>query len=314
MTKLKWHPSLEKTFKGCEIWWQSGMIKENRREAMSALLSKSLSEEGRFKLHPSALMVLAQTYSTEACLLGAKNEADALARPLRNGVQFRALDFMKVATRSLPGDDSQPLLPFKSSLMAVGPTMLSDWTLGRLCAYYLIQVAHKDMRMNVPEIRKEGWGKGTNDAFLIALLSQAYGIETHYASAKPMIEVYRRLLEVWRGTDQDVFRAAMAEAAEFHISRSKGSTDRIWYEFDSYYDSVYPSELLAVQALRQRDGLPEFEVGHLLIDTPWSIIRDLAEGESHSLSPLKSVCGAMITTSGAFWSPHRWRVKTLADH
>lgn len=284
MTKLKWHPSLKKTFKGCDVWWQSSMIKRNKRDTELALLEQSLSQEGRFRIAPSSLMILAQTYCTEACLLGARNEADALARPLRNGVQFRALDFMKVATRSLPGDDSQPLLPFKSSLMAVGPTMLSDWTFGRLCAYYLIQVAHKDMRMNVPVIRKEGWGKGTNDAFLIALLSQAYGIETHYASAKPMIEVYRRLLEVWRSTDQEVFRAAMAEAAEFHISRSKGSTDRIWYEFESYYDSVYPSELLAVQSLRQRDGLPEFETGHLLVDTPWSILRDLPECEPHPLA------------------------------
>ncbi len=284
MTKLKWHPSLKKTFKGCEIWWQSGMVKENRREAMSALLSKSLAEEGKFKLHPSALMVLAQTYCTEACLLGASNEANALARPLRNGVQFRALDFMKVATRSLPGDDSQPLLPFKSSLMAIGPTMLSDWALGRQCAYYLIQVAHKDMRMNVPVIRKEGWGKGTNDAFLISLLSQAYVIPTHYEPARPMIDVYRRLLDIWQSIDQEAFRTAMAEAADFHISRSKGSTDRIWYEFDSYYDSVYPSELLAVQALRRRDGLPEFETGHLLIDTPWSILRDLPECEPHPLA------------------------------
>ncbi|MBL8264209.1 MAG: hypothetical protein JNM58_17495 [Xanthomonadaceae bacterium] len=284
MTKLKWHPSLKKTFKGCDVWWQSSMIKRNKRDTELALLEQSLLQEGRFRIDPSSLMILAQTYCTEACLLGARNEADALARPLRNGVQFRALNFMKVATRSLPGDDSQPLLPFKSSLMAVGPTMLSDWTFGRLCAYYLIQVAHKDMRMNVPVIRKEGWGKGTNDAFLIALLSQVYGIETHYASAKPMIEVYRRLLEVWRSTDQEVFRAAMAEAAEFHISRSKGSTDRIWYEFESYYDSVYPSELLAVQSLRQRDGLPEFETGHLLVDTPWSILRDLPECEPHPLA------------------------------
>ncbi len=284
MTKLKWHPSVKKTFERCDVWWQSSMVERNKRDAELARLEQSLSQEGRFRIEPSSLMVLAQTYCTEACLLGARNEADALARPLRNGVQFRALDFMKVATRSLPGDDSQPLLPFKSSLIAVGPTMLSDWTFGRLCAYYLIQVAHKDMRINVPVIRKEGWGKGTNDAFLIALLSQAYGIETHYASAKPMIEVYRRLLEVWRGTDQEVFRAAMAEAAEFHVSRSKGSTDRIWYEFDSYYDSVYPSELLAVQALRRRDGLPEFETGHLLVDTPWSILRDLPECEPHPLA------------------------------
>lgn len=284
MTKLKWHPSLKKIFKGCEAWWQSGMVKENRREAMSALLTKSLEEEGRFKLHPSALMVLAQTYCTEACLLGAKDEADALVRPLRHGVQFRALDFVIPGTRALPSAHSQPLHPFKSSLMAVGPTMVSDWSLGRLCAYYLIQVAHKDMRINVPVIRKESWGKGTNDAFLIGLLSQAYDIPTHYEPAKPMIEPYRRLLEVWRGTDQEAFRVAMAEAADFHISRSKGSTDRIWYEFESYYDSVYPSELLAVQALRRRDGLPEFDTGHVLVDTPWSIIRDLPACEPHPLA------------------------------
>ena len=140
------------------------------------------------------------------------------------------------------------------------------------------------MRINVPVTRKEGWGKGTNDAFLIGLLSQAYGISTHYEPAKPIIEPYRRLLEVWRTTDSIVFGVAMAEAADFHISRSKGSTDRIWYEFESYYDSVYPSELLAVQALRRRDGLPAFDTGHVLVDTPWSIIRDLPACEPHPLA------------------------------
>lgn len=284
MMKLQWHPSLKKTFKGCEVWWQSGMVKENRREAMSVLLAKSLADNGMFKLHPSALMILAQTYCTEACLLGSKSKADTLVHPLRYGVAFRALDFMKIATRSLSSDTSQPLHPFKSSLMAVGPTMLSDWDHGSLCAYYLIQIAHKDMRINVPEIREKSWGKGTSDAFLISLLSQAYNIPTHYEPMKPIIEPYRRLLEVWRSNDQEVFRAAMAEAAEFHISRSKGSTDRIWYEFDGYYDSIFPSELLAVQALRRRDGLPEFTTGHLLIDTPWSIIRDLPECEPHPLA------------------------------
>lgn len=284
MTKLKWHLSLKKTFKGCEIWWQSGMVKENRREAMSALLAKSLAEDGRFKLHPSALMVLAQTYCIEACLRGAKSESGDMVNPLRYGVQFRALDFMKAATRSLPGDDSQPLTSLWSSMMAVGPTMLSDWALGRQCAYYLIQIAHKDMRINVPVIRKEGWGKGTNDAFLIDLLSQAYGIPTHYEPAKAMIEPYRHLLEVWRSSDRDVFRHAMVEAAEFHISRSKDGTDRNKYEFEKDIDRVFPGELLAVQALRRRDGLPEFETGHLLIDTPWSVIRDLPECEPHPLA------------------------------
>ena len=284
MTKLKWHPSLKKTFKGCGIWWQSGMVKEDRREAMSALLAKSLAEDGKFRLHPYALMGLTQTYFIEVCLLGGKNEVDALVNPLRYGVQFRALDFLKVAIRSLPGDDSQPLTSLWSSMMAVGPTMLSDWALGRQCAYYLIQIAHKDMRINVPVIRKEGWGKGTNDAFLIDLLSQAYGIPTHYEPAKAMIEPYRHLLEVWRSSDRDVFRQAMVEAADFHISRSKVGTDRNKYEFEKDIDRVFPGELLAVQALRRRDGLPEFETGHLLIDTPWSVIRDLPECEPHPLA------------------------------
>ncbi|MBL8264210.1 MAG: hypothetical protein JNM58_17500 [Xanthomonadaceae bacterium] len=285
MTKLKWHPSLKKTFKGCEVWWQSNMVKRDERNTRLAELTDTLSQEGRFRgANLSTLMTLAQNYCIEACLLGQKNEVAAVAQPLWFGVRFRALDFIIPATRALPSMHSQPLLPFKSSLMAVGPTMLSDWALGRQCAYYLIQVAHKDMRMNVPAIRKEGWGKGTNDAFLIGLLSRAYGIPTHYEPAKPMIDVYRRLLDVWQSIDQEAFRVAMAEAADFHISRSKGSTDRIWYEFESYYDSVYPSELLAVQALRRRVGLPEFETGHLLIDTPWSIIRDMPACEPHPLA------------------------------
>ena len=285
MTNLQWHPSLKKTFKGCEVWWQSNMVKRDDLGVRLTRLQIDLDRDGRFFTdYPSTLMALAQNFCIEACMLGAKSEVDAVARPLYFGVRFRALDFMKVATRSLPGDDSQPLLPFKSSLMAVGPTVLSDWALGRQCAFYLVQVAHKDMRINVPVIRKEGWGKGTNDAFLIGLLSQAYGISTHYEPAKPIIEPYRRLLEVWRTTDSIVFGAAMAEAADFHISRSKGSTDRIWYEFESYYDSVYPSELLAVQALRRRDGLPAFDTGHVLVDTPWSIIRDLPACEPHPLA------------------------------
>ena len=284
MTKLKWHPSLKKTFKGCEVWWQSGMVKENRREAMSALLAKSLAEEGRLKLHPYALRGVAQTYTIETCLLGARNEVEALVRPLRYGVQFRAVDFIFPATRALPSAHSQPVRAFESSLMAVGPTMLSDWVLGRMCAYYLIQVAHKDMLINVPAIRREGWGKGTSDAFLIFLLSQAYDIPTHYESAKPLIQPYQHLLKVWRTADQGIFRHAMTEAAEFHISRSKDSTDRVQYEFEHDIDRVYPGELLAVQSLRRRDGLPEFETGHLLVDTPWSILRDLPECEPHPLA------------------------------
>jgi hypothetical protein len=260
------------------------MVKRNKRDAEITRLAEDLAREGRLRTDPSTLMILAQTYCIEACIAGGKNASDDLAPALHSGVRFRALDFLKTATRSLPGDDSQPLLPFWSSMKAVGPTMLSGWALGRQCAFYLIQVAHKDMRINVPEIRKDGWGKGTNDAFLIYLFSQAYGIPTHYEPAKPIVEPYRRLLELWRSTNEEAFRSAMMEAAEFHISRSKDGTDRNMYEFEKDIDRVYPGELLAVQSLRRRDGLPEFETGHLLIDTPWSIIRDLPDCETHPLA------------------------------
>jgi hypothetical protein len=284
MMKLQWHPSLKKTFKGCEVWWQSSMVARNKREAETALLTQSLSQEGRFRIDPSSLMILAQTYCIEACLAGQKGEANAVATALNHGVAFRSLDFLKIATRTYTSDKGTLLNSLWTSMMAVGPTMLSDWEHGALSAYYLIQLAHKDMRINHPLIRKEGWGKGTNDAFLVSLLSQAYGIPTHYESVNPMVKPYRQLLDVWQTTDEGIFQTAMNDAAEYHITRSKDGTDRNKYEFEEDIDRVYPGELLAVQALRRRDGLPEFTTGHLLIDTPWSIIRDLPECEPHPLA------------------------------
>ncbi len=283
-TKLQWHPSLKKTFKGCEVWWQSNMVARHKLETELASLTQALEKEGRFGLDPSTIYLIAHTLNTQSCILSGKYEFDELTRSLRRGVMFRALDFLMTATRTYTSNRSTALLPFWTSMMAVGPTMLSDWEHGRRCAFYLIQIAHKDMRINMPVMRKEGWGKGTNDAFLIALFSQAYAIPTHYESVNPMVEPYRQLLEVWRTTDQDRFQQAMAAAAEYHISRSKAGTDRNTYEFEKSFDGVYPGELLAVQALRRRDGLPEFDTGHLLVDTPWSIIRDLPECEPHPLA------------------------------
>ncbi len=285
MTTLKWHPSLKKTFKGCEVWWQSNMVNRNELEIRLTRLQSDLDREGRFFTQSSStLMVLAQNFTTRACIASGKGELGSVPTPLCWGVTFRALDFLITATRTYQSDASTLLTPLWTSMMAVGPTMLSDWERARLCAYYLIQLAHKDMRLNVPVIRKEGWGKGTNDAFLIHLCSQAYDIPTYYESVNPMVEPYRQLLAVWRTTDQEAFQHAMDAAADYHISRSKHGTDRNKYEFEKSFDRVYPGELLAVQALRRRDGLPAFETGHVLVDTPWSIIRDMPECEPHLLA------------------------------
>ena len=170
-------------------------------------------------------------------------------------------------------------------MKAVGPTLLSQWELGKICAEQLIAVAEKDMRVKHKGIRKDSWGKGTNDAFVIWLLSQAYEIPTHYQPVRPFVEPYRQLLDVWRTTDIAVFQAAMQAAAEFHIQRSKaGGAGKSRYEFEDVFDVVYPGELLAVQTLRRREGLPEFAANHVLVDTPWSLLRDLPDCEPHPLA------------------------------
>jgi hypothetical protein len=284
MTKLQWHPSLKKTFKGCESWWQSNMVKRDELGTELAQLQQDLDKDGRFGTRPSTIMLVAHTLTIQSCILSNAGEVGDLVSPLRHGVHFRALDFLRTATRTYTSDKATTLTSLWTSMMAVGPTMLSDWEHGHLCAYYLIQLAHKDMRINHPSIRKDGWGKGTNDAFLIALLSQAYNIEAHYESVNPMIEPYRQLLDVWQTRDEVIFQRAMSDAAEFHITRSKDGTDKNDYEFEKDIDRVYPGELLAVQALRRRDGLLEFTSGHLLVDTPWSIIRDLPACEPHPLA------------------------------
>lgn len=279
-----WHPSLKKTFKGCEQWWKSSMVQRDKLGTELARLEKDLQQEGRFRTDASTIQLIAQAYAIQACLVSAAGEIERLAQPLRWSVAFRTLDFLKTASRSLPIADAQPLTSLWSSMAAVGPTVLSDWGRGRACASYLIEVAHKDMRLHVPETRRTGWGKGTNDAFLIGLLSDAYSLPTHYQSVEPMVEPLAKLLAVWRTSDRDEFQLAMSEAAEYHISRSKDGTDRNKYEFEKDIDRVYPGELLAMQALRRREGLPEFDTGHLLVDTPWSIVRHLPECEPHPLA------------------------------
>ncbi|WP_235801472.1 hypothetical protein [Xanthomonas citri] len=90
-------------------------------------------------------------------------------------------------------------------------------------------------------------GKGTNDAFLIFLFAQAFGISTHYQPVHPLIPEYQAVLEHWRSTDAAAFQAAMQAAADWHIARSKDGTERNTYEFEKDIDRVYPAELLAVR-------------------------------------------------------------------
>ncbi|QHG87264.1 hypothetical protein EBN15_09955 [Xanthomonas cucurbitae] len=97
---------------------------------------------------------------------------------------------------------------------------------------------------------------GSSDAFLIGLFSQAFGMQTDFVAPVELIPEYQALLDHWHSLDETMFAAVMQKAADFHITRSKDGTDQTIYEFEATLDRVFPAELLAVQALRRRQGLP----------------------------------------------------------
>ena len=168
-------------------------------------------------------------------------------------------------------------------MKVAGPAMVSWWDEATVCAERFLQMAEKDQHLNtLAEARRVK--HGTNDAFLAHLFAQAFGISTSFKPPKPLIPEYQALLDCWQTSDEAAFCAAMQVAAAFHISRSKHGTDRNKYEFEKDVDRLFPAELLAVQALRRRNGLPMLKTGHVLIDAPWAIVRDLPQVEPHPLA------------------------------
>lgn len=151
--------------------------------------------------------------------------------------------------------------------------MLGWWEEAQVCAKGFIEIAEKDQRLRIPESRR--LRHGTLDAFLIGLFSQVFSIETAFQSLKPIHPAYVALLQHWNAPDAADFVPAMQAATEFHIKQSRESTDSVSYEFDDYFNRIFPVELLAVQSLRRRNQLPEIEIGHPLVDDTWATITRL---------------------------------------
>ncbi|MGO1069466.1 hypothetical protein [Lysobacter sp. CA199] len=278
-----WHPSLKKSFKDAELWWQTNMVSRDTLEPRLAILRQELDQPGPLRTSINTVYLIAHTYAIRCCTPAAIKDSAVFAEAFERAVTFRALDFRKGAGLSLP-HETQPVLAFSASMKAVGPAILSRWEQSEICARVLIDVAEKDLRIKPLKFYSDGWRRGTNDAFLIYLLSEAFGIQTDYKPTDSLIPEYQGLLDVWRTKDASTFQQAMQAAAEFHVSRSRESTNKTTYEFDYTFDRVFPAELLAVQALRRRFELPEFKAEHLLVDTPWSLIRDLPAVDPHPLA------------------------------
>jgi len=281
---LPFHSSLKKLPQECREWMEH-VQKSGDYQRYAAAIEKFLETPG--PLDPKAglqLDRLGHYFNVATCDAYFRSDTVELVRFLQWTVALRALVFRWDGMHS----EMHPELgnwptQFWDSMKAVGPTMVSWWDKASVCGQRFLEMAEKDQRINVlAQARRIG--HGTNDAFLAYLFSDAFGISTNFEPREPLIAAYRALLDNWRTADKAIFSEVMRGAADFHISRSKHSTGSKFYEFDRDIDRLFPGELLAVQALRRRDGFPEFETGHLLIDAPWAIVRNLPEVEPHPLA------------------------------
>jgi hypothetical protein len=283
VNSLMWDPSLKKTFKGCDRWMKSAAEGQWLEQYLSEIKDFLSRKDALAGITDLRIAYAGHAYGAQASFFSEHEDFVSLPESLTQAVRFNALGFRMEAHHKLQPNYQGIPLDFLTSMKVAGSAMLSHWTLAEIGAGYLIDVAHKDQAIKPEKWRKDGWSKGTHDAFLIFLSSDVFNLSTHYQPARPLIAEYRTLLDVWRTTDEAVYREAMHAAAKFHISRSKDATERTDHEFDRAFHRVYPAELLTLQALRRREGLPEFTTGHLLIDTPWSIIRDLTDVSPHPL-------------------------------
>lgn len=277
------HPSVRPLFAQCRRWLEHAPHQASLQMETARVSAWLASPDPLPPAFGHAIERLGHHHAIAACDACGRGDADDIARHLRRAVDFRALPVRMSAAYARAHPDAMLEKPseYWDSMRAAGPSMLGMWEAARIAASGFVLLAERDLRMRAPASRR--LRHGTNDAFLIALFAQGLGVATDFTPAEPLVPVYRALLDGWRSTDGALYRAAMSAAAEFHIERSRDGTDRRTYEFEKDIDRVFPAELLMVQALRRREGLPEFEAGHALVDAPWAILRALPATEPHPL-------------------------------
>jgi hypothetical protein len=279
---------LQKIFDECREWLAYPQH-QRRLEDEHAELSAYLEAPGQ--LNPKVLFGLnriALHSGIAACEAYSRKALADLALHLTSTIGYSSLVLRLEATFSAMRPEiaggARPV-PFRDGLKAAGPAVLGQWEEAKQCAISFVEVAEKDQRLRMPESRR--LRHGTVDAFLINVFSRAFSIETIFESIQPIHPVYAKLLRYWDSSSAEEFIDAMQAAVEFHIARSRDSTDSISYEFDDYFTFIFPVELLVIQALRRRDNLPSIEIGHPLVDDPWATITQLPS--THADPLLKEV-------------------------
>ena len=282
-SKFPFHAGLKKLAHECREWMKHAESK-GKLEDFTSELQGVLDKPG---VLDAKVAVVAQRlghyFEIAACDAYFRSDLIDFTRLFASTVQFRGLllRFRGAICEMHPTLVGWPKL-FQDSLSAASVVMTSDWSQGAVCAARYLHMVDQDQRLAGTSSERQ-IALGTVDAFLVMLLSQAFDITTSFQPVKPMIAEYSALLEAWRSEDKEVFLSAMSDAATFHLSRSKHSTDRTDYEFNSFFDRLFAPELLAIQALRQRDGLPACDTGHLVVDGPWSVVATLPKTDPHPL-------------------------------
>lgn len=282
--KMRFHPSLNALANECREWLEHA---QSKGKAKRAEISLQTYLDAPGELAPKAanpLSDLALFYDVRSCDAFFRSDTETLAQSSQRAVRLRALHFRWMAMYS---DMRQDLgnwpREFSDSMKALGPCMLSWWDDAAICAKRYVEMAEKDQRVNtLPAMRKIK--NSTSDVFALALFSTELEIPTDFAPLNPLVPEYRSVLDAWATQDELKFQAVMQIAADFHVSRSKENTDHTRYEFDATIDRVFPAELLAVQALRRRHRLPEFQVDHPLIDEPWKVLRAMESDDDFALA------------------------------
>ncbi|MFO3705695.1 hypothetical protein ACI6Q5_12050 [Xanthomonas codiaei] len=74
---------------------------------------------------------------------------------------------------------------------------MSDWATGKVCTQLFLEMAEKGEQLNtLPRSRRIA--HNTHDVFLIGLLSEGYGLATHFEPRKPLIAAYQAVLTIGR--------------------------------------------------------------------------------------------------------------------
>lgn len=278
------HPSLKRLAEECSEWLENAHKKDHMERYTSAV-QNFLSMPGKLDQKAGLqLRSLALFYDVASCDAFLRSDIQELTRLVQHAVHLRSLIFRWDGMYS---DMRQDLgnwpTEFSDGMKAAGPCMLSWWDQAGTCAQLFIEMAEKDQAINTtPGMRRIK--HGTSDAYLLSIFSAEFKIPTIFVPPSVLVPQYQAVLDAWNTDDEAQFQAAMRTAAELHISRSKDNTDKIRFEFDATIDRVFPAELLAIQALRRRYKLPEFDADHALIDEPWKVLRNIKSIESNELA------------------------------